>query len=133
MSNIYQPIAMLPCGKISCFKYLVLIISFVVFCFQYFSDFRTLMIIHIFLDILKRYNKVILSYLISSYTNLCNLIFSVYHSSSAMYPGCQRLFMRSFRFRSSLKKSPAVFLAASPLLSSAFGRRRSSSHARKNL
>ena len=32
--------------------------------------------------------------------------------------------MSSFRFWSSLKKSPAVFLAASPLLSSAFGRGR---------
>ena len=54
------------------------------------------------------------------------------------YPGCQRLFMRGFRFRSSLKK----WLAVSPLVSSAFGRthvglrptkRSSPSHARKNL
>ena len=73
---------------------------------------------------MKRYNKLILSYLILSNANLYNLIFSVYHSSSAMHPGCQRLFMSSFRFWSSLKKSPAVFLAASPLLSSAFGRGR---------
>ena len=35
---------MLPCGKISCFKYLVLIINFFVLCFWHFSDFSTLMI-----------------------------------------------------------------------------------------
>ena len=46
MSIIYLPVAMLPCGKISCFKYLVLIINFVVLCFYYFSDFSTLMIVH---------------------------------------------------------------------------------------
>ena len=40
------------------------------------------------------------------------------------YPGCQRLFMRGFRFRSSLKKTD-------PRLRFACGRRSSSSHARK--
>ena len=59
------------------------------------------------------------------------------------YPGCQRLFTRDFRFRSSLKKWPARFLvAASPLVSSAFGRtrvgprptkRKPLTHVRKNL
>ena len=51
-----------------------------------------------------------------------------------LYPGCQRLFKRGFRFRSSLKK----WLRRSCLLPkaedvSACGRRSSSSHARKNL
>ena len=61
------------------------------------------------------------------------------------YPGCQRLFMRGFRFRSVLKsevrekrkaKSEKFFLAASPLVSSACGqrtKRSSPSHARKIL
>ena len=40
------------------------------------------------------------------------------------YPGCQRLFMRGFRFRSSLKKSSAEDV-------SACSRRSSSSQARK--
>ena len=41
--------------------------------------------------------------------------------SNHRYPGCQRLFMRGFRFRSSLKKvtREKFFLAASPLVSSA--------------
>ena len=42
--------------------------------------------------------------------------------TSLMYPGCQRLFMRGFRFRSSLKIKSS--LAASPLVSLAEGRRR---------
>ena len=58
------------------------------------------------------------------------------------YPGCQRLFMRGFRFPLSLLKWPAQ--KASPFVSSAFTRplakdvsacdgRSSSSHARKNV
>ena len=52
----------------------------------------------------------------------------------APYPGCQRLFIRGFRFRSSLKKRlPCSCLLPKAEDVSACGRRSSSSHARKNL
>ena len=53
------------------------------------------------------------------------------------YPGCQRLFMRSFRFRSSLKKWPARKVFSRGFAAPVFGlrptKRSSPSHARKNL
>ena len=57
--------------------------------------------------------------------------------SDRTYPGCQRLFMRGFRFRLSLKKWHArkakSFFSRSAEDESACGRRSSSSHVRKNL
>ena len=51
------------------------------------------------------------------------------------YPGCQRLFMRGFWFRLSLKKWPAPEVFSRSFAARVFtcGRRSSSSHVRKNL